>query len=94
MELSSLFFPSHTVTTLRGINSRYRTTSIALRLGYASNRMLRITAGDNLFVVVTDCGTDARRIIVRFLVAERDISVLYLLRTGFRAAIIRMDKER
>jgi len=68
MKLSSLFFPSHTVTTLRGINSRYSTTSIALRLGYPSNRMLRITTGDNLFVVVTVCGTDGRRIIVRFRV--------------------------
>ena len=76
MKLSSLFFPSHTVTTLRGINSRYSTTSIALRLGYPSNRMLRITTGDNLFVVVTVCGTDGRRIIVRFRVAERDLAVL------------------
>jgi len=76
MKISSLFFPSNTVTTLRGINSRYRTNSIALRLGYASNRMLRITARDNLFVVVTVCGMDGRRIFVRFLVSERDLSVL------------------
>jgi hypothetical protein len=93
MKLSSLFLSSHTVTTLRGINSRYRTTSIALRLGYPSNRMLRITAGDNLFVVVTDSGTDGRRIIVRFPVAERDLSVLQLVRTGSGAVIVRMGKE-
>ena len=76
MKISSLFFPSNIVTTLRGINSRYRTNSIALRLGYPSNRMLRITARDNLFVVVTVCGMDGRRIFVRFLVSERDLSVL------------------
>lgn len=55
--------------------------------------MLRITAGDNLFVVVTDSGTDGRRIIVRFPVAERDLSVLQLVRTGSGAVIVRMGKE-
>ena len=56
--------------------------------------MLRITAGDNLFVVVTDCGTGGRRIFVRFLVAEGDLSVLQLIRTGSRAVMIRLGKER
>jgi len=56
--------------------------------------MLRITAGDNLFVVVTDCGTNGRRIFVRFLVAERDLSVLQSVRTRSGAVIIRKGKER